>query len=350
MRAGVTEGGARMNNLDTILAVVASVVTIAGGLLGIARYLERSQWKQNRGRAGVVIGAVLVAVVTVLTGSTLAVLQREKQPQQQGAANGPCAGLAEFSGAASPSLGTAFATVPFLPNSPTSAGNTFEIDSYQFKILHVCTTSFKDAGEVRGYYESVMPDEGWAQSRTFPVDGDAKHQCGGGADTTNGDDATSPDCWSQDNRYVSLQTISAIRDSTNTAVATTYYLWLAVAPITSSATISRNSTYAFENVTVDPSGDIQWLQRGRAAQVVGPAERATLACIGQVDFNSYPVSDLEHQAFSATPLSTGDGDCALAAGNVFGVYTNADHYVKVQVESVATALQIEWVLYPYVLD
>lgn len=338
-----------MDNLDTILAVVASVVTITGGILGVVQYLERSPWRQNRGRAGVVIGAVLVAVIVVLTGSTLAVLQRMKQPQQQGG-GGPCASQPGFSGAASPALGDAFATVPFLGNSPTASDKAFEVDNFQFKILHVCTTAFTDVVAVRSFYEADMPSEGWAQSNAFPLNGDAKYPCGGGADGTDSGAPNSADCWSQDNRFVWLQTVSLIRDSSNKPIATTYYLWLAVTPITDHATISRNSAYGFESVTVDPTGDIQWLQRGRTAQVVGPVGDATLACVGQVDFNSYPESDLQQQAFSATPLSVGDGDCALATGDVFGVYTNARHYVKVKVMSAASALQITWVLYPYVLD
>lgn len=339
-----------MDNLDTILAVVASVVTIAGGLLGIMRYLEHSQWRQNRGRAGVVIGAVLVAVLTVLTGSTLAVLQRSKQPQQQGAAGGPCASQPGFGGAASPSLGTAFATVPFLGNSPTSSDSAFEVDNFQFKILHVCTTAFTDITAVGSFYEADMPSEGWAQSSTFPLNGDAKYPCGGGADGTGSGGPNTADCWSQDNRFVWLQTVSLIRDNGNKPIATTYYLWLAVAPITSNATIPRNSTYGFESVTVDPTGDIRWLQRGTTVRAIGPVENATVACVGPVDFNSYPASDLEHQTFSTQSLSVGDGDCALTTGDVFGVYTNAGHYVKIKVLSAATALQIAWVLYPYLLS
>lgn len=338
-----------MNNLDTILAVVASVVTITGGIVAVAQYLERRPWQQNRGRAGVVIGAVLVAVIVVLTGSTLAILQRMRQPQPPGG-GGPCANLPGFSGAASPALGAAFATVPFLGNSPTSSDKPFEVDNFQFKILHVCTTAFTDVVAVRSFYEADMPAEGWAQSSVFPLNGDAKYPCGGGADGTDSGASNSTDCWSQDNRFVWLQTVSLIRDSSNKPVATTYYLWLAVTPMTDHATIVRNSTYGFESVLVDTTGDIQWLQRGRTTQVVGPAGSATLACVGQVDFNSYPESDLQQQTFTPTPLSVGDGDCALATGDVFGVYTNTGHYVKVRVDSAASALRITWVLYPYVLE
>lgn len=338
-----------MDSLGTILAVVASVVTIAGGIVGVLRYLEHVEWGKNRGRASVVIGSVTVAVLTVITGSTLAVLQHEKQPTPP-PAGGACARLADFSTATSPALGSAFGSVAFPPDSLTSNGGFFEISDYQFEVLHVCITSLTDANAVRSYYQADMPYQGWTASSTFPLDGDANHPCAEGQSSAVGDMGAL--CWSQDARLVSLQGVTAVRNGSAGAapVAVTYDLLLSVAPVTSSGTITiaRNSTYAFEDKTVD-AGDIQWRQRGSGIHTVGPANGATLAYVGQQDFTGLRVSVLKNMLFGTGALSVGV-DGGLTVGDVFGVYTTNQHYVKVQVVGAASDLRITWVLYPYLLD
>ena len=340
-----------MDSFGTILAVVASVVTIAGGIVGVLQYLERAPWSKNRGRAGIVIGAVVVAVLTILTGSTLAILHRTT-PQPPTPPGNACLRVADFSKATSPALGAAFGGVAFPPDALTSGGSFFEISNYQFEILHVCITSLADANAVRSYYQADMPEQGWTASSTFPLEGDANHPCAEGQDSAGTD--MSAVCWSQDSRFVSLQGITTVRGSgtgTSTApAAVTYDLWLSVAPVTSSGVISipRNSGYAFEGATVD-AGDIQWRQRGGGIRTVGPVGSATLAYVGQQDFTGLRASDLRSMSFGMSALSVGT-DGGLTAGGIFGVFTTNQHYVKVQVVSVASDLRIRWVLYPYLLD
>lgn len=112
--------------------------------------------------------------------------------------------------------------------------------------------------------------------------------------------------------------------------------------------IPRNSEYAFERATVD-AGDIEWRQRGSGIRTVGPVGSATLAYIGQQDFTGLRASDLRSMSFGTSALSVGTNG-GLTAGGIFGVLTTNQHYVKVQLVSVASDLRIRWVLYPYVLD
>lgn len=344
-----------MDHLDTVLAIVASVVTIGGGIIGVLQYLERAKWRKNRGQSSLVIGAIMLAVLAVVAGSAFAVLQKGQRPDPVVTASG-CARLAQFAGATSPALGTAFAGVAFVPESLAGGADTFEVYNYQFEILHVCTTSLSgtDAGQVaaavHNYYVAQMPAQGWTPTAVFPLDGDAAHPCGEGQDTTGGD--TDAVCWSQDSRFVSLQGITVIPGSTTTSApaVVTYTLWLAIAPQTSAGpvTIPRNSTYAFEPQSVD-AGDIQWLQRGTAARTLGPLDGATLANVGAVNFTSLAASDLKNLPFGSDALSAGSGG-ALAVGDVFGVFTTNHHYVKCEVVGEASGLQIQWVLYPYLMD
>lgn len=345
-----------MDNFDTVLAVIASVVTIGGGIIGILQYLERAQWRKNRGRAGVVIGGIAAVVLLVLTGSTFAMLKQVKQqpPDPVGSA---CTRLPDFAKATSPALGDAFAGVAFLPASYSGGGNTFEVYNYQFEFMHVCTTSLKaanaaqEAVALRNYYTAQMPAQGWTQSASFPLDGNPAHPCGEEQDSVSSD--TAAICWSQDSRFVSLQGITVVQDSTHAdaPAAVTYYLWLSIVPQTSSGavTISRNSLYAFEPQGVD-AGDIQWLQRGNGVRTVGPVGNAIIVYVGAVNFTALPVSDLTGMSFGSHALGIGGGDGGtLAVGDVFGVLTTNHHYVKVEVLGAASDLRIRWVLYPYTL-
>lgn len=342
-----------MDNLGTILAVVASLVTIAGGVVAVLQYLERAPWSKHRGRSGIVIASVAVAVLAVLTGSTLAVLQRQK-PQPPVANGSPCARLASFAQATAPALGAAFGGVTFPPDALTGGGSFFEVQSYQVEVLHVCVTSLpagsttQDIVALRTYYQSDMPAQGWTESSAFPLGGDSTLPCD--AAQSDAGDTTGAICWSRDSRFVSVKSVNVVQGSGNVPAAVTYDLWLAVAPVTSSGTITiqRNSTYAFENPAVD-TGDIQWLQHGNGTRLVGPVGGAAMAYVGQQDFTGLSVSVLKSMPFGGGALGVGQ-DGVLTVGDVFGVLTTAGHYVKVQVLGADSSLRITWVLYPYLLD
>lgn len=344
--------GAVMDNLGTILAVVASLVTIVGGFIGVLQYLEHAPWSKRRGGSGgrpggvIVAVAVAVALLAVLTGTTLAILQRQQRQQTPVSASSPCARLSTFSQAVAPALGTAFGAVAFPPDALADSGNFFELNGYQFEIVHVCVTSLTDATALRSYYMAQMPAQQWTPSSTFPLGGNANTPCAEVQTGTSGD--SSAVCWSQDSRSVLLRSVNVVRGGANTSSAVTYDLWLSVAPVTGTDTIARNSTFAFESSTVD-SGDIQWHQQGNGPRIVGPIGSATMAYVGQQDFAGLSASVLRSMPFGTGALSVGP-DGGLTTGDVFGVYTTAGHYVKVQVVSAASGLQISWVLYPYLLD
>src|SRR5215469_2439153 len=111
-----------------------------------------------------------------------------------------CSQISAFSSAGAVSAGPHFTEVGFPSNTVGFVKQTFENNSFQFRILSECTNS-TTVGAINSYYASNLPSTGFAQSSTFPYHGKASSACG------------DPYCWYngsahpsfQASRYISLE-------------------------------------------------------------------------------------------------------------------------------------------------
>jgi hypothetical protein len=124
-----------------------------------------------------------------------------------------CAHATGFSGAGAADAGSSFSDVSFPDNSVSVLNSSFT-DTYQFKIIKVCSNS-SSASAVRSFFASNLTSSGWTNVSHYPYHGDPTSSCG------------DPNCWRKAGspmRYVSLESMS-----TAGSVAL-YSLRLAISP------------------------------------------------------------------------------------------------------------------------
>lgn len=143
-----------------------------------------------------------------------------------GGGGGDCAHVSGFASAGAATAGSGFSDVSF-PASSVSVVNSTFTDTYQFKIIKVCTNS-STASAVSSFFASNLPSSGWANTAHYPYHGDPTSACG------------DPNCWRKGGapavRYVSLESMS-----TSGTVAL-YSLRLATAPSAASAQMITHYT------------------------------------------------------------------------------------------------------------
>ena len=231
-----------------------------------------------------------------------------------------CSQLSAFSGTGPVSISGAFNEVAFPAGTVGALAQSFETKSYLFEIINACTNSFT-ASHIRSYFAGALPPTGFAQSATFPYQGNPAAACG------------DPYCWVSTlptNRYVSLESIAA-----NGSVVT-YKLRLGIAPITGTETIQ--GTYYGRFDASGLANDVWWEivtnTPYRQAKMV-PQDGAKIANAGVTSFSAYTLNQLKGLSYSTTPLNgNADGTGVLVANDVFALISVNGHYVKVLVTSI----------------
>jgi serine/threonine protein kinase len=114
-----------------------------------------------------------------------------------------CLQQPNFDGSAGqPTTGSNFQDVNFPDATVSHFGNSFNDGFYQFQIIEVCTvTSSPD--NVRSFYASSMPSNGWTQTDHFPYAGNPNRGCG------------DPYCWTKGaspTRFASLESVKSAGD------------------------------------------------------------------------------------------------------------------------------------------
>jgi hypothetical protein len=246
-----------------------------------------------------------------------------------------CSQVPAFSGAGPVSVSAAFSEIAFPAGTVGALAQSFETKSYLFEIINACTNSFT-ASHIRSYFTAALPPTGFAQSATFPYQGNPAAACG------------DPYCWVSSlptNRYVSLESISA-----NGSVVT-YKLRLAIAPITGTETIQGTYHGRFDASGV--ANDVWWEivtnTPYRQAKMV-PQDGAKITNAGVTSFSAYTLNQLKGLSYTLTPLNgNADGTGVLVANDVFALISVNGHYVKVLVTSIGATptnvISLQYVVY-----
>jgi hypothetical protein len=246
-----------------------------------------------------------------------------------------CSQVPGFGGAGPVSVSTAFNEVAFPSGTVGALAQSFETKSYLFEIINACTNNFT-ASHIRSYFAAALPPTGFAQSATFPYQGNPAAACG------------DPYCWVSSlptNRYVSLESIAA-----NGSVVT-YKLRLGIAPITGTETIQGTYFGRFDASGV--ANDVWWEivtnTPYRQAKMV-PQDGAKIVNAGATSFSAYTLNQLKGLSYSVTPLNgNADGTGVLVTNDVFALISVNGHYVKVLVTSIGATptniISLQYVVY-----
>jgi hypothetical protein len=251
-----------------------------------------------------------------------------------------CAQVSGFGSAGPISTGAHFSEVGFPAHTIGFIQQTFEDNSYQFRIISACTNG-TTAGAIRSYFASGLPPTGFAQSSTFPYHGNASSGCG------------DPYCWFkgtahpsfQASRYISLESITSMGS------VVTYNLRLCITPLVfNHITIMSASSYDFDLVD---NRDVFWDQVTSVVRTMDPESGATLATIGVTNFANVTAVQLRGISYSGTPIDgNADPSNKLYPGVVWAVHTDSGHYVKVLVDGYGldgnvNDITVNYVLYDY---
>ena len=178
---------------------------------GIQRRISRREQPSMRfPRAAALSGLGAVALVAIIVGLFVFVLQRPPSNNGEPAAGAPTATTNVVAtptlqpsvsscadalpGAGPASAGPSFSDLPLPPNSVSTAptqsggGGAGQFTLYQ---VQMCTAD-SSAAAVNAFF-SGLPSHGWLHSNTFPADGSFQSAC------------SSSLCWAKDVRYVSLK-------------------------------------------------------------------------------------------------------------------------------------------------
>jgi hypothetical protein len=114
-----------------------------------------------------------------------------------------------------------------------------------------------------------------------------------------------------------------------------------------SATIRGTFHYDFDaGVESNVGADVWWEQETQTARAMVPQGEVRLVNLGNVDFASISLTDLEHAAFSNNPIDGNDDSSnELVGGDVFGVLTDRGNYAKVQVVQYGYDLVVRFITY-----
>jgi hypothetical protein len=246
-----------------------------------------------------------------------------------------CTQVSGFGGAGSISAGSQFTEVSFPSNTVGFVAQTFEDNSYQFRIISACTKG-TTASAIRSFYASKLPPTGFAQSSTFPYKGNSSSACG------------DPYCWFrgtahpsfQATQYVSLEAVAALGS------VVTYNLRLCITPLVfNNITINGADSYDFDLVD---NPDVAWNQVTATIRNMEPVNGATLANIGVTNFANVTDAQLRGLSYGTSPIDgNNDSTNKLVNGDVWAVLTDGGHYVKVKVVTYGLNIIIDYVLYDY---
>ena len=246
-----------------------------------------------------------------------------------------CSQVSGFGSAVSISAGSHFTNVSFQANTIGFIAQKFETNSYQFEIINACTKS-TTVGAIHSYYASGLPSSGFAQSSTYPYNGNASAACG------------DPYCWFnasshpsfQAGRYVSLEGVTAHGS------VVTYSLRLSIAPIVRTGIVIQG-TYHYDFDLVSNT-DVWWEQVTSTIRKMAPENGATVANIGVTNFANVTYAQLKGKSYSASPLDGNDDSSnQLVNGDVWAVHTDLGAYVKVLVTSYGHDMTVTYVWYEY---
>lgn len=246
-----------------------------------------------------------------------------------------CTQLSSFGSAGAISAGSHFPEVTFPAHTVGFVAQTFEDNSYQYRIISACTNGTTTSA-INSYYASALPTTGFAQSSTFPYHGNASSACG------------DPYCWYngtahpsfQASRYVSLESVTAVGS------VVTYNVRLGITPlIFNNITIKGTFEYDFDLVD---NTDVWWEQVTSTQREMAPINGAKLANIGVTNFANVTASQLHGLSYSTSPIDgNNDSTNKLVNGDVWAVYTDGGHYVKVMVVTYGYNIVINYVVYDY---
>jgi hypothetical protein len=246
-----------------------------------------------------------------------------------------CSQVSGFGSAVSISAGLHFSEVNFQANTIGFIAQKFETNSYQFEIINACTKS-TTVGAIHSYYASGLPSSGFAQSSTYPYNGNASAACG------------DPYCWFnasshpsfQAGRYVSLESVTAHGS------VVTYSLRLSIAPIVRTGIVIQG-TYHYDFDLVSNT-DVWWEQVTSTIRKMAPENGATVANIGVTNFANVTYAQLKGKSYSTSPLDGNDDSSnQLVNGDVWAVHTDLGAYVKVLVTSYGHDMTVTYVWYEY---
>ena len=246
-----------------------------------------------------------------------------------------CSQVSGFGSAGSISAGLHFSDVSFYANTIGFIAQKFETNNYQFEIINACTKS-TTVGTIHSYYASGLPSSGFAQSSTYPYNGNASAACG------------DPYCWFnasshpsfQAGRYVSLEGVTAHGS------VVTYSLRLSIAPIVRTGIIIQGTFhYDFDLVS---NTDVWWEQITSTVRKMAPENGATIANIGVTNFTNVTYAQLKGKSYSTSPLDgNNDSSNQLVTGDVFAVHTDLGSYVKAVVTNYGYDITLTYVWYEY---
>lgn len=272
--------------------------------------------------------------VTTATAAPTAV-QSTATPSPTSAPITSCAAVSGFGSAGAISAGSHFSEVGFPAHTVGFVKQTFENNSFQFRIISACTNGTTTSA-INSYFSSGLPSTGFAQSSTFPYHGNASSACG------------DPYCWFkgtahpsfQASRYISLEGVTAVGS------VVTYNLRLCITPlIFNNITINGTDTYDFDLVD---NTDVWWDQVTSTQRAMAPANGATLANIGVTNFANVTAVQLQGLSYSNTPIDgNNDSTNKLVNGDVWAVHTDGGHFAKVLVVTYGYNIVLDYVLYDY---
>ncbi len=251
-----------------------------------------------------------------------------------------CAQVSGFGSAGSISTGSHFSEVSFPAHTVGVFRQTFETNSYQFRLISACTAG-TTAAAIRAHFSNSLPPTGFIQSLTFPYQGNPNTACG------------DPYCWYkgsahpsfQAGRYVSLENVSAIGS------VVTYTLRLSITPLVFT-NITIKGTYDYDFDLVD-NPDVWWEIVSSVQRQMVPKNGATLADIGVTNLANVTYAQLTGLSYSTTPIDgNADPSNKLYPGVVWAVHTDSGHYVKVLVDGygidgIANDITVNYVLYDF---
>jgi hypothetical protein len=246
-----------------------------------------------------------------------------------------CAMVSGFGSASTISAGSHFSEVTFPPSTVGYVAQTFEDNSFQFRIISACTNGTTTSA-IHSYFTSGLPPTGFAQSSTYPYHGNASSGCG------------DPYCWYKGSahpsfeasRYISLESVKAVGS------VVTYSLRLSITPLVFN-NITINGTFSYDFDLVDNT-DVFWEQVTSTIREMAPQNGAEVANIGATNFTNVTAVQLQGLSYSTTPIDgNNDGTNKLVAGDVWAVHTDGGHYVKVKVVTYGYNIVLDYVLYDY---
>jgi hypothetical protein len=240
-----------------------------------------------------------------------------------------------FGSASTISAGSQFSEVTFPPSTVGYIQQTFEDNSFQFRIISGCTNGTTTSA-INSYFASELPPTGFAQSSTYPYHGNATSACG------------DPYCWYkgsahpsfQTSRYISLESVKAVGS------VVTYNLRLSIAPLVFN-NITINGTFSYDFDLVD-NVDVSWEIVSSTIRDMAPLNGAKVVNIGVTNFANVTAVQLHGLSYSTSPIDgNNDGTNELVSGDVWAVHTDGGHYVKVKVVTYGYNIVLDYVLYDY---